>query len=544
MLKRVSQNPYRILGVCANASAKDRIANKNRLNAFARVGRSCTFPMDLPEYFGTLSRSSSAISFAEQQINLDIDKLRHALFWFVQVTPLDNAALSNLTNNNKVKAIEILIKKDCFSSLLNRAIIAYSDSNIGEAVRCTTMMLNDEHFFNEFVQEVSGENIKIDAWTLAEYYINSLADELGWKQVYNIFKTYGVSSKYDKYIAEKLVGEPIKRLSELVEKYEKINDEDELKFSCDRLINESKSDLAFVDQLLDEKNNQRRSIHDKVANEISSLAARYYKTLENPSDWDFSSIKGHLITAISIAVGEIEKNSLKEAIENLDSAREGARKAEMYLPIATAVKEFAEGYHTLDDVEAFVNKVVKHISTIPASQTEDSEYIELSSVVAGLALGAVIKVVNDAQSSQDRIRRGLNDGTLRTTFSRACNIIEQLKHIKVNDETRERIATNSATIQKTYNQILQIGNQIKNQSSSGSCYIATMVYGDYDHPNVKVLREFRDQVLAKFYLGRLFIDFYYKYSPALVVKLWKNKKFNMVAKFVLDVFVSGYRYVK
>src|SRR5690606_15252813 len=44
------------------------------------------------------------------------------------------------------------------------------------------------------------------------------------------------------------------------------------------------------------------------------------------------------------------------------------------------------------------------------------------------------------------------------------------------------------------------------------CYIATMIYGDYDHPQVIVLRSFRDNYLCKSYVGRLFIRFYYKVS--------------------------------
>ena len=38
-----------------------------------------------------------------------------------------------------------------------------------------------------------------------------------------------------------------------------------------------------------------------------------------------------------------------------------------------------------------------------------------------------------------------------------------------------------------------------------SCYIATMVYKSYDHPDVKVLRSFRDNTLMKFPLGRYFM---------------------------------------
>jgi len=50
----------------------------------------------------------------------------------------------------------------------------------------------------------------------------------------------------------------------------------------------------------------------------------------------------------------------------------------------------------------------------------------------------------------------------------------------------------------------------------GFCFIATAVYGDYDHPNVRRLRTYRDQVLARSSAGKQFIAWYYKNGPKLV----------------------------
>ncbi len=50
-----------------------------------------------------------------------------------------------------------------------------------------------------------------------------------------------------------------------------------------------------------------------------------------------------------------------------------------------------------------------------------------------------------------------------------------------------------------------------------------MVYNDYEHEDVLVLRRFRDKYLKKFLLGEKFIDFYYTYSPKYV-EFAKNKK--------------------
>ena len=48
---------------------------------------------------------------------------------------------------------------------------------------------------------------------------------------------------------------------------------------------------------------------------------------------------------------------------------------------------------------------------------------------------------------------------------------------------------------------------------SGGCFIATASFGAKSHPLVVLLSEFRDSVLMKNNLGKLFVHFYYKYSP-------------------------------
>lgn len=77
--------------------------------------------------------------------------------------------------------------------------------------------------------------------------------------------------------------------------------------------------------------------------------------------------------------------------------------------------------------------------------------------------------------------------------------------------------------------------------SSEGCYIATMVYGDYNHPQVLVLRAFRDNFLKTRLWGRIFIHVYYATSP-IFVKIFRNRgKINTFIRMRLDDLIDYIR---
>ena len=72
----------------------------------------------------------------------------------------------------------------------------------------------------------------------------------------------------------------------------------------------------------------------------------------------------------------------------------------------------------------------------------------------------------------------------------------------------------------------------------GGCYIATFVYGSYDCPEVWVLRRFRDSILKRNSLGRIFIALYYIISPRLICIFGQRKWFNQFWRKRLDRLVK------
>jgi hypothetical protein len=77
-------------------------------------------------------------------------------------------------------------------------------------------------------------------------------------------------------------------------------------------------------------------------------------------------------------------------------------------------------------------------------------------------------------------------------------------------------------------------------SSGGSvgCFIATAVYRDYDHPNVRRLREFRDRYLLANSFGRIFVDMYYRWSPTVAEFVANHSSMKALVRFTLMPIVE------
>ena len=74
--------------------------------------------------------------------------------------------------------------------------------------------------------------------------------------------------------------------------------------------------------------------------------------------------------------------------------------------------------------------------------------------------------------------------------------------------------------------------------AKSGCYVATAVYGSYDCPQVWTLRCYRDDVLAKTWYGKAFIQLYYAVSPTIVRWFGKAVWFNGIFKSLLDNLIE------
>lgn len=72
------------------------------------------------------------------------------------------------------------------------------------------------------------------------------------------------------------------------------------------------------------------------------------------------------------------------------------------------------------------------------------------------------------------------------------------------------------------------------------CFVATVIYEDIDSYEVRILREWRDEVLQNYYLGRVFIKYYYKFGKKISETIEPHPRLRNFLKQVLDRFIKKY----
>lgn len=220
-------------------------------------------------------------------------------------------------------------------------------------------------------------------------------------------------------------------------------------------------------------------------------------------------------------IGASEKSSLRKSQESFDALGNPLLESVTPKPRNHLYKKILKLNSTLDE---------KAKSIIETFKETPEVYDNISDQVVQISMASLIHLMNkngfnihyyNAFEYLDRFK--MSEET-ENKYKENWLIIQNNKRIEVNNHTTQRLGLNSRRIHQP-------------QSSSG-CYIATMVYKDYNHPKVMVLRDFRDDFLLNYFVGRKFVKFYYKYSPPLVELLRDKRIINNIIKKSLNMIIK------
>lgn len=394
----ITKNPYRYLGVYSNSPIKDRVANKGKMNAFLKVGKPVSFPLDLPIILSSIDRTIEAVSNAESMLTLPIDQIKFAQFWWMNETQIDSIAFNHLVNGNIEMAKSIWDKKDNVSSLQNRFLLSVINGRYSSAIRfAEKLYLN---FSKEFIAKVVGEDMSIST-PLWQMLIDSF-EEAG----VNIqpFMSAVTNKEWKNYIAEKTISPLIKSLDQAIDsaKVSRGKGPDLRLQTGQRLMVSTKKKLIQLQNLLPVSDIRYQTIADKLATEILQCGIDYY----NDSDDDDCATKAMKLQkyAYSIAVGSMARQRCKENVDILQKIIDELPPLpvmEQYKSIQEELRKYCQLPDKICHAVTLLNSTKPHLDKMKSIiGSFNSTYVKLSTQVVDNALHNIIEEVNDVQKDE------------------------------------------------------------------------------------------------------------------------------------------------
>ena len=543
-MKLIQDNPYRIAGILSNANARELERQKAKITRYASIGRQVDSELDFP-FLGNIDRSESSITKAFSGIEQNQDKVSHSLFWFLKANTFDETAINYLINGDKEKAVEIWDKVtngkevtsknfSCFNNIGTLKLLSNSKDEIKEGIEAKIKLIESPNF-TDFVHTVADQTYTIDNQKQIEKFVDDVLKQF--KGKYSSSDTLKLFSSCNgttqKYLSQKFTEEPLHKIESQIEtckKKRKENKGNAYEFGL-KLYTNTKDELALLKSILGTSDLKYKALADQLANEIMQCGIDYFnESQENNSRNNYLESSQKLTKlADSIAVGKMAKDRAKDSLATLEDMKD--REINKAIAILSSIKLAYE--KAISEIDA---QVARMRMTMSYNQTIN--YSKVDKMKADcLNWNKVVEVVSDGISMNDveTIQRCSNQAKVSEYKSLVDFLIgklgpiqiNQIKHICYWKDLRAAQAKSTAK---------QVGKTIS--TATDGCYIATMAYGDYNHPQVLELRTFRDDFLSKSYLGRNFIKLYYKYSPLLVEKLKDKAKTNDLIRTLLDQFIK------
>ena len=449
----IQNNPFRILGVKANASLSDRNQQANLIAQYLKIGQSAKLDFDITPPLEPLTRTKELIDLQPSRIFSTEDKILHSLFWFLEANGIDKIALKHLTGSKDIdKALSDFekgcrgfeISSDSYSAILNYStlqIIAYSQHKDFDKLKSAIAYKFD---------------IVTNTATLALLKDLAAAD--------------GMNTD-----VQKILKLAIPKLKELLQELIPSKNTDKL------LLDIFKSNTVIYPNL---RNQVIEVLVNKISAKVDKAENDMKISIRGDGKFKTKSSYSNIIISEGVSIG---KRLIKETKEPL-------KEIETLLGKSDSVYTDA-----LNKVITIVNftGILPFNKFIEKFNEYNNAGISITSLLRDCDFKGTINLFNSALRISNGVEIPIKD-TLKDNKSVIQKIHQQIQNLK----PQPKIQLNQT----------RVGQGSSSGSSSSGCFIATAALGSYDHSQVIELRHFRDQWILTKNWGAGFVKWYYHYG--------------------------------
>ena len=556
-LSLIQNNPYRVLGIPILSSERELQKQITKSNRFAEVGKTITCETDY-SFLGDFDRNVDSINLAAKSIEQPLNKALFSTFWFLNENHIDNIAMDSLQKGNFDKAIEIWekvigngeVSDKKFSNLLNLKTLylglsikeagekAFNKEYLIKGLQLSGKFVNHKEF-KSLCKKIVGDKFSLSIEKIEDLFLTSilsdikpfLSNGIEINEIIDAVGTFSSDTQF-KFSQKFSAGESsrIEKELEISEDLRNKNPGKAYEFGLD-LYKNTIEDIKSLSKIIGTSDVKYEMIANKLALELIQCAIDFFNK-KNNSITNTVALKAYEICkyAKSIVAGGQAKVRVDENLKIIkESSEEGIDTSNYSKSIILQIEKICrilekstKALNNGDDVGALsaAKKLVNdtrdcRVIISKAEGSDDKGYIKICDTIVLISIALVINYINKM-------------APITGVSSTDLSFLRSLSYLPMYPSTKTRYQENLNTLNGMYN---------RSNSGGGGCYIATMVYGNYDHPQVMVLRDFRDNFLSNYSIGRNFIQFYYKYSPSWVEAMKNMKGANLFIRFVLNKII-------
>ncbi|MCH5217515.1 MAG: hypothetical protein J1F07_03015 [Muribaculaceae bacterium] len=406
MTSLITNNPYRILGVFVNTPLKERTSNINRFKAFFKIGKSVESEADfsIPLEQSPI-RTPLTIDEANNALNLPIERLKNAFFWFACSNPAEAIAFRHLSSGDIQKATSIFEKFSCWSSLLNYHTISLLQGKMDAAILTFSKLIEfrKEHLF----EALNLETLKLNNSEIYLLYYEELSKVYSPSEILKAAKGILI----EEHLLQRIIFRSVRtyyidKLNKLIEVASSaIKNDASSNLQAGQVLKEQASPiLNDLKDNCNEKETEYAIIADKLALQILQNGIQYYN---HTSDSEAPRIVMPLFEySKSIAVGHLAKRRCENNYKTIKKAYNELPPIEILediKAIETLLNKFDEGTESALKSKELVINCAPYLGNIKEKcGLKHVAAITISTKIVRKALNSIIGDVNNAIDSLNR----------------------------------------------------------------------------------------------------------------------------------------------
>ena len=455
----IRNNPYRVLGVLANASRKEIERNKSQIKAFAKVGKTPSFPYDFENILGPVDRSEDNLNNAVSKLTFDKDKVAYGLFWFNNASFIDEETFRRLKESNIDNAISYLALcgKASYSTYINMGVLGLLSSNWVCAAYCYTRLFETENIWNQYVNSITDNpsSLSIDDAidTLTDNLIK-YSPSINWIEIFHntSFKisTRNIdcgdelkTSKLYSVLAPKFVSSITNEIDSLLVEAESISYSDvnknlDMATKLEQLCREL---LASLKSTIEDDDSTYIHYADKVALQTLKNCIAYYNNDQNNPNCA-KNILRLMRFCVRISEGKIVKDKCKNNFDIIKEAYDNMCPPEIFEDVSYIKEQLStfdksNNNYLFARLKRLIDNTNSRLINIKQKVGESEKfYYALSTQTIYFAFNIIIPIINEAIEVYDKANYSTANVALfnlQSTLNLCKPIVDSLEHTPKKD---------------------------------------------------------------------------------------------------------------